>query len=245
MSFAGAFTALALPPVLLVLLVLLGVLLAWRGWRPGLALAALAAGGELVLASPLAAGMLVASLEREVPAEPAVPEPPPGAIVVLGAEAARTQTGLEVGPLTLERLRAGAALQRRTGLPLLVTGGPLAPGDAPIAVAMAATLRADFGVPVRWVEARARDTRENADYSAALLRDSGIGSAYVVTHGWHLPRALWSFARSGFPAQPAPVRLDRLPSPGYGRWLPRPDALARSWFALREWAGRLVYALRD
>ncbi|NDG51210.1 MAG: hypothetical protein EBY30_19755, partial [Rhodospirillales bacterium] len=39
--------------------------------------------------------------------------------------------GARVGGLTLERLQEGAALQRRTGLPLLVTAGVLSPGDPP------------------------------------------------------------------------------------------------------------------
>jgi hypothetical protein len=36
-----------------------------------------------------------------------------------------------------------------------------------------------------------------------------------------------------------------MPDGAASDWLPRPDHLARSWFALREWAGLLVYRLRD
>jgi uncharacterized SAM-binding protein YcdF (DUF218 family) len=168
-----------------------------------------------------------------------------GAIVVLGAEMVHGREGGDIGPLTLERLRAGAALHRRTGLPLLVTGGPLSPGSAPIAVLMARSLTTDFGAAPRWVEPRARDTRENAAFSAALLRGEGIGAAYLVTHAWHLPRAQAAFARQGLATAAAPVRLDRVPDGRLSEWLPRADHLGESWFFLREWAGRLVYALRD
>ncbi len=249
-SLQGVLTALALPPLLLTLAALACALLAWRGWRPGAALAALAAAGQLALATPLVAGHLFASLEQEVAASGAAAAGgvKPGAIVVLGAEVAHTRTGgVEVGPLTLERLRAGAALHRRTGLPLLLTGGPLSPGDPPLAALMAASLTADFGGPApRWVETRARDTRDNAAYSAALLREAGIGAAYLVTHGWHLPRAQAAFARQGLVTVAAPVRLQRVPDGGQlSDWVPRADHLGESWYALREWAGRLVYALRD
>lgn len=246
----GILTSLALPPLLLVLLALAaGVLAAavpGRGTaRAAGLLAALCAAALLVLSTPYAAGRLTAALEQRAGAGLPAGAPPPGAIVVLGGEMARGAAGPEVGPLTLERLRAAAALQRRTGLPLLVTGGPLSPGAPPIAELMAASLAADFGTPARWVEPRARDTRDNAGLAAAMLRAEGIGAAFVVSHGWHLPRAIGAFARAGLPAAAAPVRVSHRPDGALANWAPRPDHLAQSWFALREWAGLLVYRLRD
>ena len=241
MTVQAILTALVLPPLSLVLLGLAAVALAGRGWRPGLFLAGLAGLLLLLLATPLAAGMLLASL-RPGAADASLT---PGAIIVLGAEAARTPAGADVGPLTLERLRAGAVLHRSTGLPILVTAGPNAPGDEPLATLMARSLSADFGAPVRWVEPGARDTRDNATLSAAMLRRNGIDTAYLVTHAWHMPRSVAAFARAGFATVPAPVRQERWPDGRASDWLPRPDHLAESWFALREWAGRIVYALRD
>lgn len=241
----GLLISLLLPPLLLALLALAGGVLAWRGRRWAGGVAALAASGILLLATPFAAGTLGVALERRI-APPAADAPPPGAIIVLGGEMARGLDGVEVGPLTLERLRAAAALHRRTGLPLLVTGGPLARGAPPIGQLMAASLRADFGLAVRWVEPLARDTRENALLSARLLREEGVGAAYLVTHAWHLPRAQGAFARAGLPVVAAPVRRHARPEAGAAEsWIPRPDHLARSWFLLREWAGLLVYRLRD
>lgn len=239
-----ALTAFALPPVVLILLCLAGGVLAWRGSRRAGAWVALAALALLLLATPFVASLLMFSLERELSAWPQ-PALPPAAIIVLGAEVTHDRDGLRVGPLTLERVRAGAALHRRTGLPLLVTGGVLSPGDQPIAALMARSLEQDFGTPARWIEDRAIDTRGNAAFSTAMLRADGIGSAYVVSQAWHLPRALDAFARQGLAVVAAPIALAGPPGLAPHDFLPRPDHLTESWLALREWTGRLVYALRD
>jgi uncharacterized SAM-binding protein YcdF (DUF218 family) len=255
MSLQAFLTALLLPPVLFVLAALTGGILAWRDreHQAGRSLlVAAAALGVLLLATPFVSGHLIASLEHDLTAETTVSETaavvPPAAIIILSAEVARRAGGAEpeVGPLTLERLRAGAAQHRRTGLPVLVTGGPIQRGDPPLAALMARSLAEDFGVPVRWIESHARDTRENAEFSAALLREAGIRAAWLVTHAWHMPRSHEAFARAGVATRAAPVRIDKRPNGAcWSQWVPRADYLGTSWFALREWAGRLVYALRD
>jgi uncharacterized SAM-binding protein YcdF (DUF218 family) len=250
LSLQAVLTSLLLPPLLLVLACLLGGALARGGRRRAGSLVVVSAVLILVLATPLVSGLLTVSLERLVPRGPfATPgcEDGPGAIIVLSAEAARGEDGLDVGPLTLERLRAGAAVHRRTGLPLLVSGGAAEPGTTPLAELMRRSLLRDFAVQVRWVEPRARDTAQNAAFSAAILRESGVCAAYVVTHAWHLPRTLEAFARQPGPvALPAPVRFRRMPEADrFDAYVPRVDRLTDSWLALREWAGRLVYAIRD
>lgn len=243
MTPQSVLTALLLPPLLLVLLGMAGAGLASRRPRGGLALVWIAGGAQLFLATPFVAGMLLASL-NDAPAAPATTAAP-GAIVVLGGDAARSGGAGDVGPLTLERLRAGAALQRRTGLPLLVTAGPNSPGLEPLADSMARSLREDFGIRAHWIEPAAGDTRDNAVLSAAILRPEGIDTVLLVTHGWHMGRAIAAFRRAGLSSIPAPIRIDRAPDGRPSDWVPRPDHLAESWFALREWVGRLVYALRD
>jgi len=240
----GLLTGLALPPLLLVLLALASGLSTWRGGARGGAVAALSMVGLFALATPLGSRALTVALEQQID-ERAVGLAMPTAIIVLGGDMARGAEGDDIGPLTLERLRAAAALHRRTGLPLLVTGGSLAPDAPPIATLMAASLTADFGVTARWVEPHARDTRENAAFATRSLREEGMGAAFVVSHAWHLPRAQAAFARHGFRTLPAPVRRDRPPQGEVADWIPRPDHLVQSWYILREWAGLLVYRLRD
>ena len=98
---------------------------------------------------PAVAGTLLCALERNLPMTPPA-DKPPGAIVILGAEVTHTaaaQPGDTVGRLTLERLRAGAALQRKTRLPILVSGGVIGDDPPPIAVLMRQSLTQDFQVP--------------------------------------------------------------------------------------------------
>lgn len=238
------FVDIGLPPLGLVVAILLFALVAWRGSRLAAIGAAIATVGLLLLATPVVAGLLMASLDQATPMPPADAQRP-AAIVVLGGDLAHGTSGPDVGPLTLERLRAGAALHRRLGLPLLVTGGPQRPEEPSLATLMQRSLSEDFGVGVRWVEPAARDTRDNARLSAAMLRHDGIAAAYLVTHAWHMPRAVEAFQRSGFVTYPAPVRHQPIPAGRISDWLPRPDHLTTTWYALREWLGRVVYALRD
>lgn len=242
MSVQAVLTALVLPPLGLVLAALGLAILAARGRRAAAGLAAGVLGLVLVLATPYGAGQLRRSLEPPRPASTV----PPGAIIVLGGDGVPDRGRLEIGPLTLERVRAGARLARAHGLPILVTGGPVSPRlDTPLAEVMAQSYREDFGLAVTWIEPAARDTAGNAQASAALLRAGGIEAAYLVTHAWHLPRAVDAFAREGLAVIPAPVHLEDPPAGIVSDWVPQPGQLLMSWFYLREWAGRLVYRLRD
>jgi uncharacterized SAM-binding protein YcdF (DUF218 family) len=130
------------------------------------------------------------------------------AIVVLGA--GRYFNAPEYGSDTvnaqaLVRLRYAANLHRATGIPILVAGG--SPDGAPHAEAtdMAATLDQDFRVPVAWIEDKSHTTLESARLSRKLLGAAGIHTVYLVTHAWHMPRAVQAFEHSGFTVIPAPT----------------------------------------
>lgn len=232
-----------LPPNLLLLAGVALGFLAWRGRRWAGIATAVCCAAVIVLSTPVVAGALMRSLTRDL--RPSEASDSAEAIVILGGDMAHGREGTEVGPLTLERLRTGAALHRRTGLPILVTGGVLGARQPPIALLMARSLRNDFRVETRWVEAQAGDTRDNAALAVRLLRFDHIGSAFIVSQGWHLPRALEAFARLDFRAVPAPVRLEPDAGVTANDLMPRVDHLAESWYAIREWVGRGVYRLRD
>ncbi len=241
MSVNTVFTALILPPASLALAALLALLLL-RG-RVGRALALLALFALVLLSLPVVSMALLASLD--VPPD-ARAGPSPQAIVVLGGDVDRLADppGATLGSLSLERVRAGAALHRRSGLPVLVSGGMV--DDLPLTVGalMAESMVADFDVPVRWTEAASPTTWENAEYSAALLAAAGIGRVHLVTHAWHMRRSLLAFRRAGIDAVPAPVRRDPWPSLRAGEFLPRTSAWVNSFYAMHEWVGLAYYAAR-
>jgi len=236
MSLSALPTALIVPPLNLLLPCAAGlVLMRWRP-RAGRMVLWFGLAGLLILSLPIVSDALLASLETDLPLAPPAGAPP-GAIVILSAEAFRNGDVLDPGPLTLERIRTGAALQRRTGLPVLVTGGTV-DGDADtVAAVMARSLADDFRVLVRWIEPAAQDTRENAVLAAAMLRADGVGSAYLVTHAWHMKRSVLAFAGTGVAVTAAPVRMDHIRTDDPSRFVPSVRSWQDSYYALHEWIG--------
>ena len=102
----------------------------------------------------------------------------------------------------------------------------------------------DFRVPVRWVEDASRNTYENAQFSAAILRRANIRTSYLVTHGWHMPRARKAFEGTGLNVVPVPAGFPRM---GSGivpsDLIPGTRALAKSAYALHELIGGLWYSI--
>jgi len=229
------------PPPGLALLALLLLLLRQR------VLAGVALAGLVLLSLGPVGTALLAVLD--VPAGNAA-GPAPGAIVVLGGDVQRTAgyqgtvPNATIGALSLERVQAGAALQRRTGLPLLMTGGIVETGATPVGELMARSARDDFGARVRWVEPLSRDTWENAAFSAPLLRAAGISRVFLVTHDWHMRRALVAFRHAGIEAVPMPTYADPGPRLSWTDLLPSAGNWMRSYFAVHEWVGLAYYALR-
>ena len=240
--------ALILPPAGPILLALFGLWLLRaksRRWQHGgAALATLSLLGLLVLSLPVVGNALMAPLD---PHPPIAPEQlrRVQAIVILGGGsyfAAPEYGGDTVSHYTLERLRYGARLGRESSLPVLVTGGAPFGGRAE-AESMREALERDFGIKVRWVESAARDTAENARLSAPLLKAAGVTRIALVSHGWHLPRAIELFEKQGIEVTPAPTAFST-GSPSLLEDL-LPGGLVTSRLALREYLGRLYNFLKE
>jgi uncharacterized SAM-binding protein YcdF (DUF218 family) len=235
--------AFLLPPLNLLLLGAAGYRLIERRPRLGRALLGICLGGLWLLCTPWVAGRLLATLE--VPYVPITGDEAE-AIVVLGGgvqlDAIEYGGASTVNGRTLERLRYGAWLHRKTGKPVLVTGG--APeGWDPEGRLMRDTLEREFGVPVRWMEDRSINTRENARYSAELLKPAGIRRIYLVSQVWHLPRAIPEFERAGLAVVPAGTGYQPVGDSGPFDFIPNARALSSSFYAFHEWIGLLWYRL--
>ncbi len=254
MFLKSLLVSLAVPPFGFVTLAFAALLLPRRHLRLRRTLVGVSVAGLILLGMPVFADRLLDALEADIPTLPAgtlpagtlpAGTPPPGAIVVLGAEIRRTSSNppVVVGRLSLERLATAARLQRQTGLPVMISGGALQPDLPSIADVMADSMRDDFLVPVKWREGRSRTTWENAQYSAEILRQEGISSVYVVTHSWHMRRAILSFRGTGIAVVPAPTPPDRRDGAILDDFLPRASTWNVSYFALHEWIGNVWYAL--
>ena len=104
---------------------------------------------------PVVAGALARGLEEPPAQERNVARAQ--AIVILAGGAYRSAPewgGETVNSITLGRVHYGAALARRTQLPILITGGINGPGDATEAELMRRALEQVYGLRVRWVETR-------------------------------------------------------------------------------------------
>ena len=67
----------------------------------------------------------------------------------------------------------------------------------------------------------------------------------LVTQPWHMPRALWAFARANIDAIPAPTARTYIKTPiDAAMLLPQSTALADSFYALHEILGLIYYRLQ-
>ena len=234
---------LVLPPLGPLLLILLGLLRGARGRRLswiGLACA-------WFFSAPITVGWMLAPLEA-VPSPTTEQLAESQAIVILAGGQRRHAPefgGPTVSAVSLERLRYGARLARQSGLPLLVSGGPVRDDRRPEAELMAEALADDFGLAAHWREIESRDTAENARNSAVLLAADGIHRIVLVTHAAHMARARSSFEAHGLTVVPAPTAWLGGPRGERGLLdlLPTPRAAYAGWFAAHEWLGRIAYAL--
>ncbi len=234
-------SALVLPPFGMVLLALVGLWLMQKHRRLGAFVMALALTLLTALSLPLVADSLMQSLEIYSPISPE-DLAKAQVIVILGGDdyPQAPEYGTDtVGRQTLERLRYGATLQRRSGLPILVTGG--APyGAQPGAETMKMVIEEDFKGIVNWTEKASNDTAENARFSGRMLYAAGLTRIALVSHAWHLPRAVALFERQGLEVLPAPMGFTTSAPSLWPQLLPSGEALERSHEALHEWLGLVV-----
>ncbi|WP_417808832.1 YdcF family protein [Thioclava sp.] len=233
--------------VILALLSALGLLLRRQRLALGASLSLLVA---LIVLSLLPLGdLLMQPLERRYPIDPPLSDVA-GIIVLGGAEDAPRsaywhQMQLNQGA---ERFTAALALARRFPQAKIVfTGGSgrlrdLA-SNSPREASVAGAFFRDQGVRAErlLVDAKARNTSENARNALALARPVPGSRWVLVTSAFHMPRAMSSFERAGWQGVlPWPVDFRS------GRFVDDiawslPDHLDVLDTAIREWVGVVAY----
>lgn len=241
------FIALSLTPFVIVALAALIAPRLGRGLRAaGIAVILLLA----ALSTPLVSQGLLSRLEVWAPLTPAAAAAGDAqAIVILAAEQHPRPEfgGFGPGPLSLERLRYGAYLAKRTKLPVLVSGGDPAREGVPLADTLASALLESFEVRATWRERRSLNTVGNARNSAEILKAQGVTRVLLVTHAWHMPRARLAFERAGLQVTPAPTAAVGNPAhrihdaSGWIRALtPQAQSLETSYYFIHEVIGWVV-----
>ena len=233
-------------------LLLLAVLAGWLG-RARLARGLTVTTLLLVLALtafPLASPLL-ASLERQFPPTPALPDRVDGIIVLGGAEDTNVFAnwgliGMNEGG---ERLTAGAELARRfPDAKLIFTGGSASViySDAhTLPSLMTQSLWLSLGVPQAQImlEDRSRNTSENAIFTRDLVQPKDGQVWILVTSAWHMPRSIETFQRNGWTGLVAwPVDYRSGDDMFRLEWR-LDDHLQGANVALKEYLGLLAYRI--
>lgn len=239
-----------LPSNLLIALALLGVLLMATRWRR--AGARLAVTGVILLAvagfTPIGR-ILENALENRFPRwDPA--RGVPDGVIVLGGGLDPVLSRVRGEPAlnsSAERLTAIAKLARAFPNARIVYSG----GDASLFANAGAETGAlyplldSFGVPRERVllESRSRNTAENAAFTKELLKPKPGERWLLVTSAFHMPRAVGTFRRAGFPVEAYPVDWRTLRTV---RLRPQADfatGLSHLDLGVHEWSGLFAYWL--
>ncbi len=167
------------------------------------------------------------------------------AIVVLGGAMRPAQKAGQVPDLreSADRVWHAARLFHAGKAPLiLLSGGSGRDVRAnPEAAAMRAFL-ADLGVAsnAMVLEGQSSNTRQNAQFTADLLRPQGVNHILLVTSALHMRRAVALFEAQGFAVTPAATDHEAVNRFDWDDYLPDASALDGSARAIKEIIGRMA-----
>ena len=233
------------PPLLPIGLIVLGLIFIKIRPRLAYGMAWLGAIVTLLLSTPATVALIAGPLQTYHIAKESDVEKTQAIVILAGGQRFAPEFGgAAPNRISLERIHYGSRLAKRSGLPILVTGG--APtGDVPEAELIADMLKQDFGIEAKWVESHSLDTHDNARYSAAILQKAGIRKITLVTHAVHMRRAVNEFVAQGMDVEPAPMAfVSRAQNEGFFKNLPSITSAYAGWFALHEWYGLAAQAIR-
>ncbi|MDX1901424.1 MAG: YdcF family protein [Gammaproteobacteria bacterium] len=240
-----------LPPGCNILLAIIGLILYFYK-RPQAKIFLYASLLTLWLAStPFVAYHLIEGLQNVYPVlalDKIYPDTSRAAIVVLGGG---SDINIERGNIytvsdaTFNRLGYAAYLHKKTGLPIIVSGGKTHGAQSAEADLMQTVLQHDFNITTLFKEDQSFNTADEAKFLAPMLKEHQIDTIYIVTNAWHMPRSLYAFRGIGARVVPAPM--------GYNvydhhytilSFLPNTNALSATSIAMHEYVGMIWYRFK-
>lgn len=248
--FAKTLQIFLFPPGVNFLLAMLAWVLRKRYRKLALALIWFSLLSLYLFCTPMVAKTLLEGLQTSfVVLDPASLSPKSvkkaSAIVILGggmSPAKEYEEKYIFSSASLRRLLYGAYLYKKTGLPILVSGGVGFEYRARESEYMKLFLERNFGIPVKWQDGVATNTREEAIEIKNILSKENIHTIYLVTEGYHMERSIRIFKQVGFDVIPAPTDLADEPIRFPFNMLPNSGALRMSVCALHEYVGMAYYA---
>jgi len=249
-TLVNFFEHIILPPGGLLAMATVGLLLLRTRYRLGAGLMSVSLGLFYILSLWPVADFLLRSLEQYPPLQAdRIYALQADAMVILAGGRLRGQPeydGDTVSATTLQRLRYGAWLKRRSNLPLYVSGGSTRKETKSEAELMRQVLQKEFNVEVNVVETKSKTTYENAKFTAELLKRHNHRKILLVSDASHMPRAVEAFRHFGIEVVAAPTVFTEKGQPvnGFMEILPSAKAFDHSHEALHEIFGRLWYKLR-
>lgn len=199
--------------------------------------------------SPLA-NFLLYPLEQRFPKWDASRGEPDGIIVLGGPLDADLSAahGVPVISASADRIIGAATLAHRYPKARIVyTGGSpnLMSNDAKEAD-YATALFQGLGIPKSrlTMERQSRNTRENAEYSKAIVKPKPGERWLLVTSAYHVPRSMGLFRKAGFPVEAYPVDWKvGAKEDLFKYYVTANDGLLLVDIGVREWLGLIAYRI--
>lgn len=200
-----------------------------------------------VFSIPCIAKITLSPLEEGFPFE--VPEPEGKTVVLVLAGGIWSMDDKDnqfaMSAETLQRFVAGVALSRKSGYPLLFSGGYPEKASLEQINYMVRRTAEDVGFSgILLVEGASRTTWENLLFSSKIISTEGFEDVILVTSGFHLKRSLRAARHILQNVRIHPFPSGRLEGGGAGTiidYLPSPSAMRNTSLALRELFGLFAY----
>jgi len=192
---------------------------------------------------PVVSHALRSWVESGYPLRAVAMTPSAQAIVVLGGGVRPPEVSGQAPDLNngSDRVWHGVRLFHAGKAPfLLMSGGSDLSQSASSEAEVMRQFAMDLGVPIGAIvlEERSRNTRQNAQFSAEMLKAQGVKNILLVTSALHMRRAVALFESQGLMVTPAATDHEARSRFSAVDWLPDANALDGSGRAMKEMVGR-------